>query len=101
MTEPTGRRQAVINFSVLYLTIPLAAGIIAGFLLREKRRVDVSRVNVAIILVLIFSLGFSIGVNSELLNSLPRVGVSALAMATLAIAFSVFFTVLVGRKLKA
>ena len=101
MTEPTGRRQSVINFSVLYLTIPLAAGIIAGFMLREKRRADVSRVNVAIILVLIFSLGFSIGVNSELLNSLPRVGVSALAMATLAIAFSVFFTVLVGRKLKA
>ena len=101
MTEPTGRRQSVINFSVLYLTIPLAAGIIAGFMLREKRRADVSRVNVAIILVLIFSLGFSIGVNSELLNLLPRVGVSALAMATLAIAFSVFFTVLVGRKLKA
>ena len=91
----------MINFSVLYLTIPLAAGIIAGFLLREKRRADFSRVSVAVILVLIFSLGFSIGVNSELLNSLPRVGVSALAMASLAIAFSVFFTVLVGRKLKA
>jgi len=90
----------MINFSMLYLTIPLAAGIIAGFLLRGKRRVDVSKVNVAIILVLIFSLGFSIGVNNELLNSLPRVGVSALAMASLAIAFSVFFTVLVGRKLK-
>jgi hypothetical protein len=85
---------------MLYLTIPLAAGIIAGFLLRGKRHADVSRVNVAIILVLIFSLGFSIGANSELLNSLPRVGISALIMAFLAIAFSVFFTALVGRKLR-
>ena len=85
---------------MLYLTIPLAAGIAAGFLLRGKRRIDVSRANVGIILVLIFSLGFSIGENSELLNSLPRVGASALAMALLAIAFSVFFTVLAGRKMK-
>ena len=61
---------------------------------------DTSKVNIAIILVLIFSLGFSIGVNRELLNSLPQVGVSALMMALLAIAFSVSFTVLVGRKLK-
>ncbi len=91
----------MINFSALYLTIPLVAGIIAGYLLRGKRRIDVGRVNVAVILVLIFSLGFSMGVNSELLNSLPRVGVSALAMAFFAIVFSVFFAVLVGRKLKA
>jgi drug/metabolite transporter (DMT)-like permease len=95
------RSRAVINFSMLYLTIPLVAGIVAGFLLRGKKRVDLSRANVAIILVLIFSLGFSIGVNNELLNSLPRIGVSALTMASLAIAFSVFFTTLVGRKLKA
>ncbi len=86
---------------MLYLTIPLVAGIVAGFLLRGRRRVDVSRVNLPVILVLIFSLGFSIGVNRELLNSLPRVGVSALGMASLTIAFSVFFTALVGRKLKA
>ncbi len=85
---------------MLYLTIPLVAGIVAGFLLRGKIRVDVSRLSVATVLVLIFSLGFSIGMDSELLNSLPRVGVSALVMASLAIAFSVFFAVLVGRKLK-
>lgn len=91
----------MIDFSVFYLIVPLAAGIVAGFLLRGKRRVDISGVNVAVILVLIFSLGFSIGVNRELLNSLPRVGVSGLAMASLSIVFSVFFTVLVGRKFKA
>jgi hypothetical protein len=90
----------VINFSVLYLIVPLVAGIVSGFLLREKRHVDLSKANVAIILVLIFSLGFSIGVNSELLNSLPRVGISALTMASFAIIFSVFFAALVGRKLK-
>ncbi len=90
----------MINFSAFYLTIPLVAGIVAGFLLRGKRRMDTSKANIAIILVLIFSLGFSIGVNRDLLNSLPQVGLSALTMAFLAIVFSVFFTVLVGRKLK-
>jgi hypothetical protein len=90
----------VINSSVLFLIVPLVAGIVTGFLLREKRHVDLGRVNVAIILVLIFSLGFSIGVNKELLSSLPRVGVSAFVMASLAIILSVLFTVLVGRKLK-
>jgi hypothetical protein len=90
----------VINISALYLTIPLVAGIVAGFLLRGKRRMDTSKLNIAIILVLIFSLGFSIGVNQELLNSLPQVGLSALTVEFLAIAFSVFLTVLVGRKLK-
>jgi len=90
----------VIDPSAFYLTIPLIAGIVAGFLLRGERRMDTSKVNIAVILVLIFSLGFSIGVNRDLLNSLPQVGVTALTMALLAIGFSVFFTVLVGRKLK-
>jgi drug/metabolite transporter (DMT)-like permease len=100
LTETSRKESSVINFSALYLTIPLVAGIVAGFLLRGKRRVGTSKVNIAIILVLIFSLGFSIGVNRELLNSLPQVGVTALTMALLAIGFSVFLTVLVGRKLK-
>jgi drug/metabolite transporter (DMT)-like permease len=90
----------VINISVFYLAIPLVAGIVAGFLLRGKRRMDTGKVSIVIILVLIFSLGFSIGVNRELLSSLPQVGFSALTMAFLAIAFSVFFIALVGRRLK-
>jgi predicted ABC-type exoprotein transport system permease subunit len=47
--------------------------------------------------VLIFSLGFSIGSNSELLNSLPEVGLSAVVIASLAIVFSVVL-VKVGRR---
>ncbi len=100
MTETSPKESGVINLSVFYLTIPLVAGIATGFLLRGKKRIDTSKLNIVIILVLIFSLGFSIGVNRELLNSLPQVGVSALTMALLAIAFSVFFTVLVERKLR-
>lgn len=100
MTETSTKESGVINLSAFYLTIPLVAGIIAGFLLRGKRHIDTSKLNITIILVLIFSLGFSIGVNRELLNSLPQVGFSALTMAFLAITFSVFLTVLVGRKLK-
>ncbi len=100
MTETSRKESDVINLSAFYLTIPLIAGIAAGFLLRGKKRIDTGKINIVIILVLIFSLGFSIGVNRELLNSLPQVGVSALTMALLAVAFSVFFTVIVGRKLK-
>jgi hypothetical protein len=90
----------VISLSMFYLMIPLVAGIAAGFALRGKKGVDVSTLNVLLILVLIFSLGFSIGMNRELVNSLPRIGVTALVMASLAIVFSISFTALVGRRLK-
>lgn len=91
----------MISFSMLYLTIPLFAGIAAGFVLQGKKRVDVSTLNVLLVLVLIFSLGFSIGENRELAHSLPRIGVTALVMASLAIVFSIAFTALVHARLKA
>jgi hypothetical protein len=53
-----------------------------------------------VILVLIFSLGFTIGSNNDLLASLPTVGLSAFVMAVLAIGFSVLFVVLIRRKVK-
>ena len=85
---------------MLLLIVPLAAGIVSGFVLRERKRVDLGRVTFGVILVLIFSLGFTIGSNNDLLASLPTVGLSAFVMAVLAIGFSVFFVVLVRRKVK-
>jgi predicted ABC-type exoprotein transport system permease subunit len=76
-----------MNFALL--VVPLVAGMFLGYFLREKRKVNLSKATFGIILVLIFSLGFGIGSNSELLNSLPDVGLSAVVIASLAIVFSV------------
>jgi len=90
----------VLSLTMLLLIVPLAAGIVSGFVLRERKRVDLGRVTFGVILVLIFSLGFTIGSNNDLLASLPTVGLSAFVMAALAIGFSVLFVVLVRRKVK-
>ena len=85
-----------MNFALL--VVPLAAGMLLGYFLREKRKVNFGKVTLGIILVLIFSLGFGIGSNSELLNSLPDVGLSATVIASLAIVFSVVLVKAVKRR---
>lgn len=67
---------------------------------KGKKRADLNKASFGIILVLIFSLGFTIGSNNELLNSFPKVGLSALGMAVFSIVFSVLFVVLARRRLK-
>ena len=88
----------MVNFAVLVL--PLIAGLFLGYLLRERKKVNLSKVTLAIILILIFSLGFSIGSNNELLGAIPKVGLSALLMASLAIGFSVLFVALIRRSVR-
>ena len=88
------------SLTVPYLIIPLVAGILLGYVVRERKHVDLNKVTFGIILTLIFSLGFTIGSNNDLLTSIPRVGASALTMAVLAIAFSVFLVVIARRRLK-
>jgi hypothetical protein len=90
----------VINLSMLILVVPLVVGVVVGFLLRDKKRVNLSKLTFGVILVLIFCLGFSIGSNNELLASFPSVGVSAFVLALLAIGFSVLFVALVRRRLR-
>lgn len=84
-----------MNFALL--VVPLIAGMLLGYFLREKKKVNLGKVTVGIVLVLIFSLGFGIGSNSELLNSLPEVGLSAVVIASLAIVFSVILVKAVRR----
>ena len=90
----------MLNLTMLLLVVPLAVGIVSGFVLRERKVVNLGRVTFGVMLVLIFSLGFTIGSNNDLLASLPTVGLSAFVMAVLAIGFSVLFVVLVRRKVK-
>lgn len=90
----------MLSLTMLLLVVPLAVGIVSGFVLRERKVVNLGRVTFGVILVLIFSLGFTIGSNNDLLASLPTVGLSAFVMAVLAIGFSVLFLVLIRRKVK-
>jgi uncharacterized transporter YbjL len=85
-----------MNFALLI--VPLAAGIFVGYFLREKRKINLGKATLGIILVLIFALGFGIGSNSELLSSLPDVGLSGAVIASLAIVFSIIFVKAIRRK---
>jgi hypothetical protein len=76
---------------MLNLIVSLIAGILLGYVLRNKKHVNLSQVTFGTIVVLIFSLGFSIGSSNELLSALPRVGLNAVVVLALALFFSVVF----------
>jgi hypothetical protein len=50
--------------TLLNLVIPLAAGILLGYLLRNRECIKLDKASFAVIAVLIFSLGFGIGSQS-------------------------------------
>lgn len=76
---------------MLNLIVSLIAGMLLGYFLRERKQVNLGKVTLGSIVVLIFSLGFSIGSNNELLSSMPRVGLNALVILLLTVFFSVIF----------
>ena len=86
------------QLTVIYLMVPLFIGILVGYLVRKRRQIKLEKASIAIIVVLIFCIGFGIGSNNELLTAMPTVGVQALVICALAIAFSIAF-VLVGKRL--
>lgn len=76
---------------MLNFIVPLIAGILLGYVLRNKKRVNLSQVTFGTIIVLIFSLSFSIGSSNELLGAMPKVGLNAVVVLLLALLFSVVF----------
>ena len=88
----------MVNFAVLVL--PLIAGLFLGYLLRQKKKINLAKVTLGTILILIFALGFTIGSNNELLDSMSTVGLNALLMAALAIGFSVLFVAFIRRRVR-
>jgi hypothetical protein len=88
------------QLTVLYLMIPLVGGILAGYLLRNKKQFKLDKASIGIIVVLIFCIGFSIGSSNELLVAMPTVGLQALVICVLAIAFSIVFVKLGKRWVK-
>jgi len=88
----------MVNFAVLVL--PLIVGLFFGYLLRQRKKIDLAKVTLGTILILIFSLGFTIGSNNELLSSMSSVGLNAFLMALLAIGFSVLFVAFIRRRVR-
>jgi uncharacterized membrane protein YbjE (DUF340 family) len=82
------------------LIAPLIAGILLGFFLQNKKRFNLSKVTFAIIIVLIFSMGFMIGSNNELLASMYRIGFDSIIIALLSVFFSVIFVKAIRRVVK-
>jgi hypothetical protein len=78
-------------WDIFVLVALLIAGIVLGYVLREKVHVDFGRVTFGAVLVLIFCMGFSFGSNNDLLASLPRIGLSAVVILLFALLFSVVF----------
>lgn len=90
----------MIDLSMLTLVLALIAGIGLGYVLREKKRVDLGKVVFGAIIVLIFSMGFSIGSNNELLTSMPVIGVNAVVIMALSVVFSIVFLKAVRKLVK-
>ena len=95
--NPGGGKQVS---NLINLIIPLIAGILLGYFLRNKKHLRLDKVIFWAIIVLIFSLGFSIGSNSKLLNSLPTVGVTAIIISVMTILFSMFFLKIARKAVK-
>jgi uncharacterized membrane protein YbjE (DUF340 family) len=96
-----GLVPSVFNpLDLVRLVIPLITGIILGYLLQNKRRMNLGKITFGVIIALIFSLGFSIGSNNALLNSLPSVGVYAIVILALVLLFSVLFVKVVRKLVK-
>jgi hypothetical protein len=86
--------------NLVVLTFSLVAGVLLGYFLREKMRFNLNKIVFGVILALVFSLGFSIGSNNELLGLLPRVGFNAIIILLLTLFFSVVFVAAAVRTVK-
>ncbi|MEM3641730.1 MAG: LysO family transporter [Candidatus Bathyarchaeia archaeon] len=82
------------------LVLPLMVGMSVGYFMRNREHLNISKVTSVMILILVFSLGFSIGSNSQLLTVLPKVGLNAIVLLFMAIIFSIFFVKITEKLVK-
>jgi uncharacterized membrane protein YbjE (DUF340 family) len=87
----------MLNVDLLTVVIPFVAGVALGYFLRKRRKLSLNKATFWIIIILIFSLGFSMGSNNKLLISFPHVGLRTIVMLFLTLFFSVIF-VKIARK---
>ena len=78
--------------SMVFITLFLSAGMLSGFLLRkrEKALYAAEKITTGIILILLFLLGLSLGMNKTVLNNLSRVGIQSALISAGGVSGSVF-----------
>lgn len=85
---------------MFYVLLTMFAGVLVGWLLKDRKPVGLSGKAVsAVIWVMLFLLGAEIGMNRELLRSLSSIGLQALLFAAAGICGSVIASVLLYRLL--
>jgi hypothetical protein len=92
-----GSISECVCLELVFLVVSLVTGVVFGFFWRNRKQVNLSKVTSAVIAVLIFSLGFSIGANDALLDALPRVGVDAVVLLGFVLLFSAVFVLAAKR----
>ena len=88
------------DLMMITLVVALVVGIGLGYLLRGRKHVNLDKVTAVASVVLIFSMGFSIGSDNELLESMPNIGGQAIVIMLLAVFFSVVFLKAVRKLVK-
>ena len=84
----------------MFIVIAMMFGGIAfGHLMRRHRFTHISKVTIFFIWILLFVLGVEVGGNSDIIKSLPRVGVEALFMAGMSILGSAIAAMLLWKNI--
>lgn len=76
------------------------SGIAFGYLMRRFRFTHIGKIIIFFIWVLLFVLGVEVGGNSNVINSLPTLGVEALFIASLSILGSAIAAMLLWKNVK-
>ena len=80
----------------IFIVICIILGIVAGVLIRDKKFFKVSsKVLLALMIILIFLIGFNIGNNKSLIASLGEIGFISVGFAVICAFFSFILTVLI------
>lgn len=82
---------------MIYLLLLL--GMVCGFLLRKKKKIirlaDVS--SIYVIYILLFFMGFSVGMNEKVVRALPKLGLQAGFISIFAIIGSILLIKIISR----
>ena len=81
--------------------IVMLSGILIGYILRNIRAIPalVSKINIYIIVLLLFVMGLSVGSNPQVIQGLGTLGLLGIAISVVSIAGSVFLSWIVYRHL--
>ena len=84
---------------MIEILVIMAAGMVIGYLLRQKRAVFavIDRIVMAVIFLLLFVLGISVGLNETVVSTIHIIGIQAMVLTLGAVAGSITCCWLVWR----